>query len=92
MSLSFRLLAEILKGKYLPPAVFSQTRNQDRIYTHPTTSRFALQHYYLSVSKMSVYPDKVNRAVIYKNPPALESEVVELPIPQPGPGEVLIRM
>lgn len=35
---------------------------------------------------------QVNRAVVYKNPPTLETEVVELPIPEPGPGEVVVRL
>lgn len=34
----------------------------------------------------------VNRAVVYSEPPALKTEVKELPIPEPGPGEVLVRL
>lgn len=34
----------------------------------------------------------VNYAVIYSNPPSLKTEVVQLPIPKPGPGEVLVRL
>lgn len=35
---------------------------------------------------------KVNRAVVFAEPGTLKTEVVELPIPQPGPGEVLVRV
>lgn len=34
----------------------------------------------------------VNKAVIYSDPPSIKTEVVELPIPKPGPGEVLVRL
>lgn len=34
----------------------------------------------------------VNRAVVYSEPPSLKTRVVELPIPTPGPGEVLVRL
>ncbi|KAH6871762.1 chaperonin 10-like protein [Thelonectria olida] len=34
----------------------------------------------------------VNRAVVYSNPPSLETEVVSLPIPTPAVGEVLVRL
>jgi hypothetical protein len=43
-------------------------------------------------ASMSAYTETVNRAVVYSNPPTIESEVVELSIPQPGPGEVLVRL
>lgn len=33
-----------------------------------------------------------NRAVIYSEPGTLKTEVVELPIPKPGRGEVLVRL
>lgn len=34
----------------------------------------------------------VNYAVVYAEPPSLKTKVVELPIPEPGPGEVLVRL
>ncbi|KAI1852197.1 hypothetical protein JX265_013050 [Neoarthrinium moseri] len=34
----------------------------------------------------------VNRAVVYSDPPTIKSEIVELPIEQPGPGQVLVRL
>ncbi|KAK0381869.1 alcohol dehydrogenase [Colletotrichum limetticola] len=33
-----------------------------------------------------------NRAVVYTEPGTTQTEVVELPIPEPGPGEVLVRL
>ncbi|KAF8851330.1 NAD(P)-binding protein [Acephala macrosclerotiorum] len=33
-----------------------------------------------------------NRAIIYADPPTIKTQVVELPIPEPGPGEVLVRL
>ncbi|OBR04739.1 putative Alcohol dehydrogenase [Colletotrichum higginsianum IMI 349063] len=33
-----------------------------------------------------------NRAVVYTEPGTTKTEVVELPIPKPGPGEVLVRL
>ncbi|KAF7558005.1 hypothetical protein G7Z17_g333 [Cylindrodendrum hubeiense] len=33
-----------------------------------------------------------NRAVIYSEPGTLKTEVIELPIPQPGRGEILVRL
>lgn len=33
-----------------------------------------------------------NRAIVYAEPGTTKTEVVELPIPNPGPGEVLIRL
>ncbi|KAF6809691.1 alcohol dehydrogenase [Colletotrichum sojae] len=33
-----------------------------------------------------------NRAVVYAEPGTTKTELVELPIPQPGPGEVLVRI
>jgi NADPH-dependent curcumin reductase CurA len=35
---------------------------------------------------------KVNRAVIYSEPGTIKTEVVELPIEKPGPGQVLVRL
>nr|XP_036579750.1 alcohol dehydrogenase [Colletotrichum truncatum]KAF6787430.1 alcohol dehydrogenase [Colletotrichum truncatum] len=34
----------------------------------------------------------LNRAVVYAEPGTTKTEVVELPIPTPGPGEVLVRL
>lgn len=34
----------------------------------------------------------INRAVVYSEPPTLKTEIKELPIPGPGPGEVLVRL
>lgn len=34
----------------------------------------------------------INHAVVYSSPPSLKTEVVKLPIPEPGPGEVLVRL
>lgn len=34
----------------------------------------------------------MNKAVIYANPPTLETEVVRLPVPEPGFGQVLVRL
>jgi NADPH:quinone reductase-like Zn-dependent oxidoreductase len=36
--------------------------------------------------------EKINLAVVYKNPPELETDVVELPVPEPGPSEVVVRL
>ena len=35
---------------------------------------------------------KVNRAVIYSDPPTIKTEVVKLPIEKPGPGQILVRL
>lgn len=35
---------------------------------------------------------KVNKAVIYSDPPSIKTEIVELPIEKPGPGQVLVRL
>lgn len=32
------------------------------------------------------------KAVIYADPPSIKTEVVDLPIPEPGVGEVLVRL
>lgn len=40
----------------------------------------------LDVSKL------VNRAVIYSDPPRITTQIIELPVQEPGPGEVLIRL
>jgi hypothetical protein len=34
----------------------------------------------------------VNKAVIYSEPGTIKTEVVELPIEKPGPGQVLVRL
>lgn len=34
----------------------------------------------------------MNKAVIYANPPTIETEVVQLPVPEPGFGQVLVRL
>ncbi|KAJ4390964.1 hypothetical protein N0V93_004563 [Gnomoniopsis smithogilvyi] len=34
----------------------------------------------------------INRAVVYSEPPTLKTEIKELPVPEPGPGEVLVRL
>lgn len=34
----------------------------------------------------------VNRAIIYSDPPSTATQVVELPIEKPGPGQVLVRL
>lgn len=34
----------------------------------------------------------INRAAVYSEPPALKTEVKEFPIPEPGPGQVLVRL
>jgi propanol-preferring alcohol dehydrogenase len=41
---------------------------------------------------MEALQGKVNKAIIYSNPGTRETEVVELPIEAPGPGQVLVRM
>lgn len=33
-----------------------------------------------------------NRAAVYSNPGTMEIELVDLDIPEPGPGEVLVRL
>ena len=35
---------------------------------------------------------EVNKAVIYSEPGTIKTEVVELPIERPGPGQVLVRL
>ena len=35
---------------------------------------------------------KVNKAVIYSEPGTIKTEVVELPIEKPGPGQILVRL
>ncbi|KAM5360146.1 hypothetical protein ACJZ2D_013961 [Fusarium nematophilum] len=35
---------------------------------------------------------KVNRAIVYAQPGTLKTEIVELPVPKPGHGEVLVRL
>ncbi|RDW77469.1 hypothetical protein BP6252_05522 [Coleophoma cylindrospora] len=37
-------------------------------------------------------PTDMNRAMIYSEPGTTKTELVELPIPKPGPGEVLVRL
>lgn len=34
----------------------------------------------------------VNYAVVYSEPPTLKTHIVQLDIPTPGPGEVLVRL
>ncbi|CAN8106094.1 unnamed protein product [Discula destructiva] len=34
----------------------------------------------------------VNRTVVYSEPPSTKTEVKEVPIPEPGPGEVLVQL
>ncbi|KAF3768110.1 putative alcohol dehydrogenase [Cryphonectria parasitica EP155] len=41
---------------------------------------------------MTEDPKTVNFAVVYTDPPSLRTEVVERPVPEPGPGEVLVRL
>jgi propanol-preferring alcohol dehydrogenase len=41
---------------------------------------------------MEALQGKVNKAIIYSSPGTRETEVVELPIEAPGPGQVLMRM
>lgn len=42
---------------------------------------------------MAAHPQKTgNRAAVYSEPGTLEIEIKDLPIPNPGPGEVLIRL
>lgn len=33
-----------------------------------------------------------NRAVVYVEPGTTKTEMVDLPVPTPGPGEVLVRL
>jgi hypothetical protein len=35
---------------------------------------------------------RVNKAVIYSSPPSIKTEVVELAVEKPGPGQVLVRL
>lgn len=35
---------------------------------------------------------EVNRAVVYAEPGTTQTAVKELPVPTPGPGEVLVRL
>jgi hypothetical protein len=42
--------------------------------------------------KMSHLADAVNRAAVYADPGTTKISLVELPIPQPGAGEILVRM
>jgi NADPH:quinone reductase-like Zn-dependent oxidoreductase len=35
---------------------------------------------------------KMNRAILYSEPPTIKTHVEELPIQKPGPGEVLVRL
>src|SRR5688500_16609694 len=36
--------------------------------------------------------EAANRAVIYSDPGTLKTEIVDLPIPKPGHGEILVRL
>ena len=38
------------------------------------------------------YASLKNKAIIYTEPGTTKTEVVELPVNEPGPGEVLLRM
>lgn len=46
----------------------------------------------IHAGSMAEVNKKVNYAVVYSEPPSLRTEVVELPIPEPGPGKVLVRL
>lgn len=39
-----------------------------------------------------IAPGTMNRAIIYSNPGTIETEIIELPIEEPGPGQVLLRL
>jgi hypothetical protein len=41
---------------------------------------------------MSHLGDTVNRAAVYADPGTTKIELIELPIPEPGVGEILVRM
>ncbi|PGH20092.1 hypothetical protein AJ80_03660 [Polytolypa hystricis UAMH7299] len=41
---------------------------------------------------MDAIQDKVNKAIIYSEPGTSATEVIELPLEAPGPGQVLVRM
>jgi propanol-preferring alcohol dehydrogenase len=38
------------------------------------------------------YSTLKNKAIIYSDPGTTKTEVVELPVTEPGPGEVLVRL
>lgn len=38
------------------------------------------------------YSSLRNKAITYKEPGTTATEIVELPVAEPGPGEILIRM
>jgi NADPH:quinone reductase-like Zn-dependent oxidoreductase len=35
---------------------------------------------------------KMNRVILYSEPPTIKTHVAEIPIQKPGPGEVLVRL
>lgn len=35
---------------------------------------------------------ETNRAIVYSDPGTLKTEIVDLPIPKPGHGEILVRL
>jgi NADPH:quinone reductase-like Zn-dependent oxidoreductase len=41
---------------------------------------------------MEALQSQVNKAIIYSSPGTTETEVITLPTPSPGYGEVLVRM
>jgi propanol-preferring alcohol dehydrogenase len=41
---------------------------------------------------MTDISNAINRAIVYAEPGTTKTEVVELPIEQPGPGQVLVRL
>ena len=35
---------------------------------------------------------EMQTAVLYANPPSIETKLVEIPVPQPGAGQVLVKL
>lgn len=46
----------------------------------------------LPFSEIKMNSVNANRAVVYANPGTTETEVVSLAIPEPGPGQILVKM
>ncbi|KAF4980178.1 hypothetical protein FZEAL_3756 [Fusarium zealandicum] len=46
----------------------------------------------MTLTKDTVSLPPTNRAALYSEPGTLKTEIVELPVPQPGPGEILVRL
>lgn len=61
------------------------------MFPNPATIFESLTYRYYMETTMGG-ESSFNRAVVYTEPGTTKTEVVELPIPKPGPGEVLVRL